>query len=40
MEDTTDADHMHAKKVCKDFKIKYLGEYHDLYLKKVMHYFG
>ena len=24
---------MHAKKVCKDFKIKKLGEYHDLYLK-------
>ena len=22
----------HAKKFCKDFEIKYLGEYHDLYL--------
>ena len=33
MEDTTDADYMHAKRVCKDFEIKYLGEYHDLYLK-------
>ena len=28
-----DADYMHAKGVCKDFEIKVLGEYHDLYLK-------
>ena len=33
MEDTTDADYMHAQRVCKDFKIKNLGECHDLYLK-------
>ena len=33
MEDITDADCMHAKKICKDFEIKHLGEYHDLYLK-------
>ena len=33
VEDITDADYMHAKKVCKDFEIKKLGEYHDLYLK-------
>ena len=33
MEDITDADYMHAKKVCKDFETKNLGEYHDLYLK-------
>ena len=33
MEDITDADYMHAKRVCKDFDIKHLGEYHDLYLK-------
>ena len=33
MEDITDADYMHAKRVCKDFKIKNLGEYHDLHLK-------
>ena len=33
MEDITDADYMHAKKVCKDFEIKKLGPYHDLYLE-------
>ena len=31
--DVTDADYMHEKRVCKDFEIKHLGEYHDLYLK-------
>ena len=34
MEDITDADYMHAKRVCKDFENKNLGEYHDLYLQK------
>ena len=33
MEEITDADYMHGKRVCKDFQIKHLGEYHDLYLK-------
>ena len=33
MEDVTDAIYMHVKRVCKDFEIKNLGEYHDLYLK-------
>ena len=33
MEDITDADYAHAKRVCKDFEIKNLGEYHDLYVK-------
>ena len=32
MEDS-DSDYMHAKRVCKDSKIKILGRYHDLYLK-------
>ena len=31
--DTTDADHAHTRKVCKDFEIKNLGEYHDLYVR-------
>ena len=30
MEDITDADYAHAKRVCKDFEIKNLGKYHDL----------
>ena len=29
----TDADYMHGKRVSKDFEIKKLGEYRDLYLK-------
>ena len=33
MEDITDADYMHAKRFCKDFKIKKLCKYHDLYLQ-------
>ena len=33
MEDVTDTDYMYPKRVCKDFEIKHLGEYHDLYLK-------
>ena len=33
MEDITDADYVHAKRVCKDFEIKYFGEYHDLYVQ-------
>ena len=33
MEDLTDADYMHVKRVYKDFEIKNLGEYHDLYLR-------
>ena len=33
MEDITDADYAHTKRVCKDFEIKNLGEYHDLYVQ-------
>ena len=33
MEDIIDADYKHAKIVYKDFKIKYLCEYHDLYVQ-------
>ena len=33
MEDITDSECSHTRRVCKDFKIKNLGEYHDLYLK-------
>ena len=33
LEDITDADYMHAKRVCKDYEIKHLGEYYDLHLK-------
>ena len=37
MEDITDADYKHAdykhgKRVCRDFKITNLGEFHDLYV--------
>ena len=33
MEDITDADYMIAKRVCKDFEVENLDEYHDLYRK-------
>ena len=35
VEDITDADYTHAKRVYKNFEIKNLGEYHDLHLKSV-----
>ena len=31
--DITDVDYAHAKRVCKDFEIKHLGDYHDLYFQ-------
>ena len=33
MEDVTDAYHRHANKVFKEFKLKNLGDYHDLYVQ-------
>ena len=33
MEDITEADYAKAKRVYKDFRIKNLDEYHDLYLQ-------
>ena len=33
MEDIIDADYAHAKRVCKDFKIRNLEDYHDLYVE-------
>ena len=33
MKDITDADYAHTNRVCKDFKIKNLGDYLDLYLQ-------
>ena len=33
MEVITGADYGHAEKICKDFEIKNLGEYHDLYVE-------
>ena len=32
VDDITDADYSHAKRVCKDFKITNLSEYHDLHI--------
>ena len=32
MEDITDADYVHAKRVCNNFEIKNLGEHHDFYV--------
>ena len=33
MEDIADSDYTHAKRICKSFDIKNLGEYHDLYVQ-------
>ena len=33
MEDIADADYPHEESVCKDFDIKNLGQYHDLYVE-------
>ena len=33
MEDVTDVDYAYAKRVCKDFEIKNLGQHHDLHVQ-------
>ena len=33
MEDISDTDYTYAKRVCKDFETKHLGEYHDSYVQ-------
>ena len=33
MENITDRGYAQAKRVCKDFQIKHLGEYNDLYVQ-------
>ena len=33
MVDITDASFVHRKRICKDFEIKNLGEYHDFYVQ-------
>ena len=33
MEDIMDVDYRHGKKVFKEFKLKHLGDYHDLYVQ-------
>ena len=33
MEDIADADYAHTKRVCEDFEIKNLKEYHDFYIQ-------
>ena len=39
MEDITDADYAHAKRVCKDFEKKNIGEYHDLMYLRTLEIF-
>ena len=33
IEDITDANYVHVKRVCKDFKLKNLGDYYDLFVQ-------
>ena len=34
IENIADADYAHIKRICKDFEIKNVGEYHDLYVRR------
>ena len=36
MEDIISADYADAKRVCKDFEIKNLGKYYDLYVQSML----
>ena len=38
MEDITDVDHSHAKRVFKSLNNKNLGDYHDLYVQYYQYY--
>ena len=40
MEDITDADYVHAKQACKNFEIKNVGQYHDLYVQGAILFFA
>ena len=37
MENITDVDYAQVKRVCKDFEIKKLSEYHELYVQVIDH---
>ena len=37
MEDITDADYVHAKRLCKNFEISNFGKYHN-FMFKAIHY--
>ena len=37
MEDITDADYAHAKRVCKDFEIRNLEQYHGFMFKVILY---
>ena len=38
MEDITDSDYIHAKRICKDLEIKNVGENHDFCVKDAQYY--
>ena len=35
MEDVTDVDYAHAKRPCKDFEMKNVGEFYDLHVQSI-----
>ena len=39
MEDTEDIDYRHGNNGFNNFKLNNLGDYHDLYVHKVTHYY-